>query len=55
MQDEMAACISHYLYRLPERQRNVLALHDMGGIGHKDLPSPRCCFSSQRTRASRSI
>jgi RNA polymerase sigma-70 factor (ECF subfamily) len=36
-QTEMGACISDYLFQLPERQREVVALHDMGGLDHEEI------------------
>jgi RNA polymerase sigma-70 factor (ECF subfamily) len=36
-QTEMGSCITGYLFRLPERQREVLALHDMGGLDHQEI------------------
>ena len=36
-QTEMGACISAYLFQLPERQREVVALHDMGGLDHEEI------------------
>lgn len=36
-QTEMGTCISAYLFRLPERQREVVALHDMGGLDHEEI------------------
>jgi RNA polymerase sigma-70 factor (ECF subfamily) len=37
IEQEMAACISSYVQRLPEQQRTVLTLHDMGGFAHKEI------------------
>jgi RNA polymerase sigma-70 factor (ECF subfamily) len=34
---EMSACIADYLFRLPEPQRDVLALHDMAGLKHREI------------------
>lgn len=31
---EMSACIGGYVLRLPERQRQAVALHDLGGLDH---------------------
>jgi RNA polymerase sigma-70 factor (ECF subfamily) len=36
-QTEMGSCITGYLFQLPERQREVLALHDMGGLDHGEI------------------
>jgi RNA polymerase sigma-70 factor, ECF subfamily len=36
-QTEMGTCISAYLFQLPERQREVVALHDMGGLDHEEI------------------
>jgi len=36
-QTEMGSCITGYLFQLPERQREVLALHDMGGLDHAEI------------------
>ena len=36
-QAEMASCIGQYLSLLPERQRKVVALHDMGGLDHTEI------------------
>lgn len=36
-QTEMGSCISGYLFQLPERQREVVALHDMGGLDHQEI------------------
>jgi RNA polymerase sigma-70 factor (ECF subfamily) len=37
LEREMAACITSYLMTLPERQRQILALHDMGGASHAEV------------------
>lgn len=37
MMQEMGACIVGYLMELPERQREVLALHDMAGASHGEI------------------
>jgi RNA polymerase sigma-70 factor (ECF subfamily) len=37
LEREMGACITAHLMALPERQRQVLALHDMGGAGHAEI------------------
>lgn len=36
-QTEMGTCISAYLFQLPERQRAVVALHDMGELDHEEI------------------
>lgn len=37
MKDEMGACITGHLIALPDRQREVLALHDLGGASHAEV------------------
>ena len=37
MQDEMGACIADHLTVLPDRQREVLTLHDVGGASHAEV------------------
>lgn len=37
MQDEMGACIADHLTALPDRQREVLTLHDVGGASHAEV------------------
>ena len=37
MLDEMGACITDHLTALPDRQREVLTLHDVGGAGHAEV------------------
>ncbi|WP_109118337.1 RNA polymerase sigma factor [Azospirillum sp. TSO22-1] len=37
MQDEMGACIAEHLTALPDRQREVLTLHDIGGASHAEV------------------
>jgi RNA polymerase sigma-70 factor (ECF subfamily) len=37
MRDEMGACIADHLMALPDRQREVLTLHDIGGASHADV------------------
>ncbi len=39
LEKEMGACIASHLVKLPERQRQVLALHDMGDAGHAEIAS----------------
>lgn len=34
---EMSNCIAEYLFRLSSPQREVVALHDMGGLTHKEI------------------
>ena len=36
-QTEMGTCISAYLFQLPDRQRAVVALHDMGELDHEEI------------------
>ena len=37
MQEEMGACITDHLMALPDRQREVLTLHDIGGASHAEV------------------
>lgn len=37
MQREMTACIGHYVLQLPGRQREAVALHDLGGLDHAQI------------------
>lgn len=37
MQDEMGTCITDHLMALPDRQREVLTLHDIGGAAHAEV------------------
>lgn len=39
LQEEMDACVRQYLLRLPERQRDVVALHDVAGLTHPEISS----------------
>ena len=39
VQREMASCIRQYVLRLPERQRDVVALHDIAGLTHREVSS----------------
>jgi RNA polymerase sigma-70 factor (ECF subfamily) len=39
LRDEMDSCIRQYLLRLPERQRDVVALHDVAGLTHREISS----------------
>ena len=36
---EMDACIRRYVLRIPERQRDVVALHDIAGFTHREVSS----------------
>ncbi|MDJ0712183.1 MAG: sigma-70 family RNA polymerase sigma factor [Woeseiaceae bacterium] len=36
-QSEMDACIRGFILRLPERQCNVIALHDIAGLTHREI------------------
>jgi RNA polymerase sigma-70 factor (ECF subfamily) len=36
-QTEMGSCITGYLFQLPKRQREIVALHDMGGLDHQEI------------------
>jgi len=38
-QREMDSCIRQYVLRLPERQRDVVALHDIAGLTHREVSS----------------
>lgn len=37
MRGEMGACITDHLMALPDRQREVLTLHDIGGASHAEV------------------
>jgi RNA polymerase sigma-70 factor (ECF subfamily) len=37
MQKEMSTCIGRYVLQLPGRQREAVALHDIGGLDHAQL------------------
>ena len=37
LQDEMASCIRRYVLLLPERQRDIVALHDIAGHTHREI------------------
>ncbi len=37
LKKEMSSCIGKYLIGLPQRQREVVALHDMAGLTHKEI------------------
>jgi RNA polymerase sigma-70 factor (ECF subfamily) len=39
LQDEMDSCIRRYVLRLPERQRDIVALHDIAGLSHREISS----------------
>jgi len=39
LQREMASCIRRYVLRLPEHQRDVVALHDIAGLTHREVAS----------------
>ena len=39
IQREMDSCIRRYVLRLPERQRDVVALHDIAGFTHREVSS----------------
>ena len=39
LQNEMASCIRQYVLRLPDRQRDVVALHDIAGLTHREVSS----------------
>ena len=39
LQHEMDSCIRKYVFRLPERQRDVVALHDIAGLTHREISS----------------
>jgi len=39
LQREMDSCIRQYVLRLPERQRDVVALHDIAGLTHREVSS----------------
>jgi len=36
-QEEMSACISGYVLQLPKRQREIVALHDIGELDHAEV------------------
>ena len=37
LKKEMADCIAEYLFRLPASQHDVVALHDMAGLSHREI------------------
>jgi RNA polymerase sigma-70 factor (ECF subfamily) len=39
LQTEMDSCIRRYVLRLSERQRDVVALHDIAGLSHREISS----------------
>ena len=39
LQHEMDSCIRQYVFRLPGRQRDVVALHDIAGLTHREVSS----------------
>ena len=39
VQKEMDSCIRRYVLRLPERQRDIVALHDIAGLSHREISS----------------
>jgi RNA polymerase sigma-70 factor (ECF subfamily) len=39
LQEEMDSCIRQYVLRLPERQRDIVALHDIAGLTHREISS----------------
>jgi len=39
LQHEMDSCVRQYVLRLPERQRDVVALHDIAGLTHREVSS----------------
>ena len=39
LQREMDSCIRQYVLRLPDRQRDVVALHDIAGLTHREVSS----------------
>ncbi len=34
---EMSSCLTEYVFRLPEQQRDAVALHDMAGLKHAEI------------------
>jgi RNA polymerase sigma-70 factor (ECF subfamily) len=46
LQREMDSCIRQYVLRLPERQRDVVALHDIAGLTHREVSSELCISQS---------
>ena len=39
LQREMDSCIRQHVLRLPKRQRDVVALHDIAGLAHREVSS----------------
>ena len=39
LQAEMSSCVVEYVMRLPDRQREVVAMHDMAGLKHAEIAS----------------
>ena len=39
LQAEMSACVVEYAMRLPDQQREVVAMHDMAGLRHAEIAS----------------
>ena len=39
LESEMAACIGEFLVQLPHPQHDVVALHDMAGLTHREIAS----------------
>ena len=37
LKNEMSTCIGEFLAQLPRRQYEVVALHDMAGLSHRDI------------------
>lgn len=37
LKKEMADCVAGYLFRLPASQHDVVALHDMAGLSHREI------------------
>lgn len=37
LEAEMSSCIVEYVMRLPDQQRDVVALHDMAGLKHAEI------------------
>jgi len=37
VQNEMDSCIRRYVLLLPERQRDIVALHDIAGLAHREI------------------
>jgi RNA polymerase sigma-70 factor (ECF subfamily) len=39
LETEMSSCVVEYVMRLPDRQRDVVAMHDMAGLKHAEIGS----------------